>query len=55
MDEVERIIKEAEAIPVTVVKGEQGLRQPVSARAAEWSLFITFVVLFTGGAWATWH
>jgi hypothetical protein len=55
MDEVERIIKEAEQIPVTVIKGERGLRKPISDKAAEWALTITLSLLLVGGAWNTWH
>jgi hypothetical protein len=54
MDEVELIIKEAEQIPVVEIRGERGLRKDISPKVAEFAVWVTLALLFTGGAWNTW-
>lgn len=39
----------------TPVRGERGLRKPITPWVAELAVVVTFSLLFTGGAWATWH
>ena len=36
------------------IKGERGLRKPISPWVAELALVVTLSLLFTGGAWDTW-